>query len=43
MLTSNETMQDLFKLDGVKGYFVKPLDLPQLVAKIVEILGPNPG
>lgn len=41
MLTSNETMQDIFTLEGVRGYFVKPIDPPQLIAKIVEILGPN--
>lgn len=42
MLTANETMEDTFKLEGVKGYFVKPVDMPSLVAKIKECLGPNP-
>jgi len=42
MLTANETMQDMFKLEGVKAYFVKPVMLNELVAKIVECLGENP-
>ena len=42
MLTANETMEDVFKLEGVKGYFVKPVDLPELIEKIKECIGPNP-
>lgn len=42
MLTANETMEDVFKLEGVKGYFVKPVNLPLLIEKIVECLGENP-
>jgi len=42
MLTANETMQDVFRLEGVKGYFVKPVDLPLLKRKIQEVLGENP-
>ncbi len=42
MLTGNETMQDIFKLEGVKGYFVKPVELPDLLKKIVETIGENP-
>jgi len=42
MLTANETMEDVFKLEGVKGYFVKPIDLPRLVNRIKECLGENP-
>ncbi len=41
MLTANETMEDIFKLEGVKGYFVKPVDMKELVNKIVELLGEN--
>ncbi|MCA9407779.1 MAG: response regulator [Candidatus Omnitrophica bacterium] len=42
MLTANETMQDIFTLEGVRGYFVKPVDLPSLLAKVKEILGDDP-
>ena len=42
MLTANETMEDVFKLEGVKGYFVKPVELEDLVKKIQECIGPNP-
>lgn len=42
MLTGNETMQDVFRLEGVKGYFVKPVELNALHKKIVECLGENP-
>lgn len=42
MLTANETMEEMFKLEGVKAYFVKPIDPPKLIEKIIEILGPNP-
>ena len=42
MLTANETMQDVFKLEGVKGYFVKPVDQQKLRAAIIQCLGPNP-
>lgn len=42
MLTANETLEDVFKLEGIRGYFVKPVDLPKLVLKIQSILGPNP-
>ncbi len=41
MLTANETMQDVFQLEGVKGYFVKPVDFDALFEKINECLGPN--
>jgi len=41
MLTANETMEDMFKLEGVKGYFVKPVKIPDLIEKIKECLGPN--
>jgi CheY-like chemotaxis protein len=42
MLTANETMEDMFKLEGVKGYFVKPVELPDLLSKIVHCIGENP-
>jgi len=41
MLTGNETMQDVFKLEGVKDYFVKPVKIPEMVDKIIECLGPK--
>ena len=39
MLTANDSMQDVFLSEGVKGYFVKPVDPPRLLAKIKECLG----
>ncbi|MCA9401700.1 MAG: response regulator [Candidatus Omnitrophica bacterium] len=41
MLTANETLEAEFKLEGVKGYFVKPVEHEPLLKKIVECLGPN--
>jgi len=41
MLTANETMEDIFKLEGVKGYFVKPVSLSALMEKIKECIGTN--
>jgi len=43
MLTSNETMENLFKMEGVKGYFIKPVDINKLIDKIRECLGENTG
>ena len=34
MLTANDNMQEIFFSEGVKGYFVKPIDPPLLEAKI---------
>ena len=42
MLTANENMQEIFQLEGVKGYFVKPVRIDLLVKKIEECLGKNP-
>jgi len=42
VVTSNETMEDIFKLEGVKGYFVKPVSADDLIAKIVACIGENP-
>lgn len=42
MLTANETMEDMFKLEGVKAYYVKPVHPPTIISKIKEILGENP-
>jgi CheY-like chemotaxis protein len=39
MLTANENMQEIFLCEGVKGYFVKPLNTDKLEAKIKECLG----
>jgi two-component system alkaline phosphatase synthesis response regulator PhoP len=39
MMTANETLEDLFKLEGVKGYFVKPVKMPELISKIRQCLG----
>ena len=39
MLTANETLQETFFSEGVKGYFVKPVDPEKLEAKIGQCLG----
>jgi CheY-like chemotaxis protein len=39
MLTANDNMQDIFFAEGVKGYFVKPIDPSKLEAKIRSCLG----
>ena len=39
MLTANDNMQDMFYAEGVKGYFVKPIEPPKLEAKIRAVLG----
>lgn len=41
ILTANETMEQVFKLEGIKHYYVKPVDIGQLVIKIKECLGEN--
>jgi DNA-binding response OmpR family regulator len=41
MLTANETMEDIFKMEGVKDYFVKPVPMDQLFTRIVALLGEN--
>lgn len=42
MLTANENLEDVFRLEKVKGYFVKPVVFLEIFNKIVECLGPNP-
>ena len=39
MLTSNDNMQDMFYSEGVKGYFVKPVDPLKMEARIRQLLG----
>ncbi|MCA9395472.1 MAG: response regulator [Candidatus Omnitrophica bacterium] len=39
ILTANETMEDVFKLEGSLEYFVKPVDIAKLVARIKDCLG----
>jgi len=39
LLTADEDMQELFYCDGVRGYFVKPVNAEKLEAKIKECLG----
>ena len=38
MLTSKDAMEDLFKLEGIAGYFVKPLDTEKFLKRIKELL-----
>ena len=39
MLTSNENMQEMFYSEGVKWYFVKPVEPPKMLEKIRQVLG----
>ncbi|MBP9854026.1 MAG: response regulator [Candidatus Omnitrophica bacterium] len=41
VLTANETMEQVFKLEGIKQYYVKPVNMDQMIAKIKEYLGEN--
>jgi len=43
MLTANENMQDIFFSEGVKGYFVKPVEPPALLAKVRSLIGAASG
>ncbi|MBL8013186.1 MAG: response regulator [Candidatus Omnitrophica bacterium] len=38
MLTANETMQDVFFMEGVRGYLVKPVNMKILEEKIAACL-----
>ena len=38
MLTANETMQDVFAMEGVRGYLVKPVNMKLLEEKIAACL-----
>ncbi|MFT5386974.1 MAG: DNA-binding response OmpR family regulator [Lysobacterales bacterium] len=41
MLTANETMEDVFKVEGIAKYFVKPININELINAVVECLGEN--
>ncbi len=43
MLTASENMEDIFRVEGIKAYFVKPVNLTGLINKVKECLGPNPS
>jgi len=38
VLTAKEKMEEVFKLEGARGYLVKPVDPIQLIKKIEECL-----
>ena len=38
ILTAREGMQDLFQLEGVEDYIVKPFDMHDLLARVAHIL-----
>ena len=38
ILTALEKMEEVFELEGAKGFLVKPIDPPVLLAKIEELL-----
>ncbi len=39
ILTAKEKLQDLFKIEGIKDYFVKPFKIEDLLAKIKSYIG----
>lgn len=39
ILTAKEKMKDLFEMEGVKHYMVKPFDSKELLVKIKQCLG----
>jgi len=41
VLTAKEKMEEIFKLEGAKGYLVKPVDPVKLTQKIKECLVSN--
>lgn len=43
VLTAHEELGPIFKRHGVRGYLIKPLNIEQVIAKITELLGPNPA
>lgn len=38
VLTARAGMKDLFVLEGAQGYFVKPVDTKELLARVCELL-----
>ena len=44
ILTGKDQMQDIFKVEGVMDYFMKPFEFKELLKKIEELLGlPHSG
>lgn len=43
VLTAHEELGPIFKRHGVRGYLIKPLKPEMALAKIQELIGPNPG
>ncbi len=43
MLTSRDQMQDIFKMEGVVDYFVKPLETEKFLMKVRECLKGESG
>ncbi|MCK5178736.1 MAG: response regulator [Candidatus Omnitrophica bacterium] len=41
VITAKEGMEELFKFEGVKEYFVKPAESSELIKKIEEYLSSN--
>lgn len=38
ILTAKDKMQDLFKMERIEHYFLKPFDIEKLLAKVKEII-----
>ena len=39
VLSGKDTMQDIFQIEGVGTYMVKPFEFDELLAKVKEMLG----
>jgi CheY-like chemotaxis protein len=39
VVTAQEEFGDIFKMEGVQGFFPKPIDVEMLMEKIVELIG----
>ena len=42
VLTAHNEVEPLFRRHGVRGYLMKPLKSEELLAKVQELLGPQP-
>ena len=40
--TTVESMKQEFLMEGIAAYFIKPVQNSELIAKVIECIGPNP-
>ena len=39
IVTAQEELGDIFKMEGAQGFFTKPIDMDMLMAKIQDLIG----